>query len=298
MLELINSLWLRVFLIFFLVLFILVFFFSESLVGFFLSYLLLYKYTTLFIIVFLAGFCVPIPINILLMAVGALSLEGNFNFYLALVTGSIANLLGDVAALFIFRRYGHAILRDKFVQKYSFFIRLERFFERHVNISIFVSRIIGIFGTPVNFLSGYLKISITRFVIFDYIGNFVFEILRYPERKLTGVKYSFFIRLERFFERHVNISIFVSRIIGIFGTPVNFLSGYLKISITRFVIFDYIGNFVFVYLFLSIGALVGDRWLAASDFVNAAMNVIAVILLVSIITLLYKTRNNNHTIKA
>ena len=120
MLELINSLWLRVFLIFFLVLFILVFFFSESLVGFFLSYLLLYKYTTLFIIVFLAGFCVPIPINILLMAVGALSLEGNFNFYLALVTGSIANLLGDVAALFIFRRYGHAILRDKFVQKYSF----------------------------------------------------------------------------------------------------------------------------------------------------------------------------------
>jgi len=227
MLELINSLWLRVFLIFFLVLFILVFFFSESLVGFFLSYLLLYKYTTLFIIVFLAGFCVPIPINILLMAVGALSLEGNFNFYLALVTGSIANLLGDVAALFIFRRYGHAILRDKFVQKYSFFIRLERFFERHVNISIFVSRIIGIFGTPVNFLSGYLKISITRFVIFDYIGNFVF-----------------------------------------------------------------------VYLFLGIGALVGDRWLAASDFVNAAMNVIAVILLVSIITLLYKTRNNNHTIKA
>src|SRR3990167_8012224 len=225
--DVINPRYLKIIAGVLLLLFLFGLFFSEFVVNFFLSYLLLYKYTTLFIIVFLAGFCVPIPINILLMAVGALSLEGNFNFYLALVTGSIANLLGDVAALFIFRRYGHAILRDKFVQKYSFFIRLERFFERHVNISIFVSRIIGIFGTPVNFLSGYLKISITRFVIFDYIGNFVF-----------------------------------------------------------------------VYLFLSIGALVVDRWLAASDFVNAAMNVIAVILLVSIIALLYKTRNNNHTIKA
>jgi len=219
MLSFINSPWLRGILVLILILFLLALFFSEDVINFTLKYLLLYRYTTLFIIVFLGGLFVPIPTNILLMAIGALTIEGDFNFYTALIVGSLANLLGDLVAVLIFRKWGHAILRDQFVEKYSFFMRLEEFFSKHINISVFGSRIIGIFGTPVNFLAGYMKVSMARFAIVDYIGNFIF-----------------------------------------------------------------------VLLFLSLGFWAGDRWIRISDFVSTALSIIAVVLLVSILTLLWKTR--------
>jgi membrane-associated protein len=218
MIEFINSRWARVVLVIVALFFMVAFFFGQYLVGFFLSYLLLYRYITLFIIVGLAGFCIPIPMNILLMAVGALSLTGEFDLITSVGIAASANLLGDLAALYIFRHFGHRILHDQFAEKYSFFVKLEEFFKRNINLSIFISRIVGIFGTPVNFLSGYLKISVTRFVIFDFLGNFAYATI-----------------------------------------------------------------------FLKIGATVGDKWLSVSEFVNTAMNVVAVVILFSVLALLWKT---------
>ena len=218
MIEFINSSILKIILFFFLLLFLLGFLFSDQIVNFTLTYILLYKYTTIFVITFLAGFCLPIPNNILLMAVGALSLEAQFQFWYCLPIAVIANVIGDIMAMLIFRKWGHEILRDQFVAKYPFFLRLEEFFQRHRNTSLVVSRVIGFFGQPVNFLSGYLKIPISKFAIWDSVGNFIY-----------------------------------------------------------------------VLLFLSIGHWAGDRWLAVSDFVSAALGIIAALLFVSIVTLLYKT---------
>ncbi|HEY4503392.1 MAG TPA: VTT domain-containing protein [Candidatus Paceibacterota bacterium] len=221
--DVINPRYLKIIAGVLLLLFLFGLFFSEFVVNFFLSYLLLYKYTTLFIIVFLAGFCVPIPMNILLTAIGALTIKGDFNIVLALMISITANLIGDMAAVLIFRKYGHAILRDRYVEKYPFFLRLEKFFQAHTNISIFISRIIGIFGTPVNFLSGYLKISLLRFAIVDVIGNFVFA--------------SFF---------------------------------------------------------LSLGYMVGDKWLAVSDFVNTILSIFAVIIFSFLLSILFYNKKPSH----
>ena len=217
--DVINYRYVKVFASLLILLFLVAFWFNEYLVDFFLSYLLLYKYTTLFIIVFLAGLCIPIPMNILLLAVGALSIEGHFNFMLALTTATIANVCGDLVALFLFRKYSHAILRDQYAEKYSFFIRLEEFFQAHTNTAIFVSRIIGIFCTPVNFLSGYMKISPLRFAFFDSLGNFAFA-----------------------------------------------------------------------FLFLKLGFWVGDKWLAVSDFVSTIMGIFAVIIFFALFSVLFYNR--------
>lgn len=198
--------------------------FSNQVVSFFLSYLLIYKYTTLFVIVFLAGFCVPIPMNILLTAIGALTIEGDFNLFFALIISIVANLIGDLAAVLIFRKYGHSILRDKYVEKYKFFLRLEKFFQDYTNISIYISRIIGVFGTPVNFLSGYLRISLLRFTIFDVIGNFTFALF-----------------------------------------------------------------------FLWLGHKVGDRWLAVSDFVNTIITIFAVIIFSFLLSILFYNKKPKNT---
>ena len=71
------------------VLFLFLLIFNDYAIDFFLSYLLLYRYLTLFILVSLAGFIVPIPINVLLMAVGALSVKGFFDFRTDLVSRNL-----------------------------------------------------------------------------------------------------------------------------------------------------------------------------------------------------------------
>jgi membrane-associated protein len=171
------------------VLFLFASLFNSTLVTFFFNYLVLYRYVTLFVIVFLAGLCIPIPMNILLMGVGALSVGGHFNFSTALLLAVIANVSGDMTAFLFFRYYAQDILREKFIQKYPFFLRLEEHFKKHTNISIFLSRIIGIFGTPVNFLSGLTKVNPFVFFTFDVVGNLVFAFLFLKLGYIVGDKW-------------------------------------------------------------------------------------------------------------
>ncbi len=196
--------------------FLVILFLNSYLIDFALSYLLVYRYLTLFIIVFLAGFCVPIPVNILLMAAGALSSTGLFNFYYSFAIATVANATGDVIAYLLFRKYSHEILREKYAMKYPFFLRLEQYFQSHTSLSIVVSRLVGIFGTPVNFLSGYFKIPAWQFITFDLIGNTIF-----------------------------------------------------------------------VYFFLRLGAWLGDRWIAISNFVGTIMSVLSFAILFFLIYILF-----------
>ncbi len=198
------------------VLFLFAIFFNSWVVTFFFNYLVLYRYVTLFVIVFLAGLCIPIPMNILLMGVGALSVGGHFNFSTALLLAVIANVSGDMTALMFFRHYAHDILREKFVNKYPFFLRLEEHFKAHTNISIFFSRIIGIFGTPVNFLSGLTKVNPFVFFTFDIIGNLVFVFLFLKLGYLVGDKWLVISKFVASFMSAISVIIFISLVAFVF----------------------------------------------------------------------------------
>jgi membrane-associated protein len=172
-----------------------------SIVEFVLLYLILYKYTTLFVVVFLAGVIVPIPIAMILVAVGALASQQYFSLYGSLATAVLANSMGDMCAYFFFLKFSRDILHEKYTQKYSFFTKLEYYFKKYTYVSIFISRIIGVFGTPVNFLSGYMKVKPSEFVLFDLLGNFVFVLIFLSLGYLFG-------------DGWVNISGFVDTVMG------------------------------------------------------------------------------------
>ena len=160
--------------------------YNESVFNRLIIFIQDYRYEALLAVAFLAGLIVPIPLNILLLAAGAFSAAGEFSFSGALALATMGNVLGDLVAFYFFRRYGHSILRDQFVRRYSFFLRLEKYFRNHVDLSIFISRIVGIFGTPVNFLSGYFQIPLWRFFTWDAIGNFVFVLTLLCIGRLVG----------------------------------------------------------------------------------------------------------------
>lgn len=75
-----------------------------------LIYLALYKYTTVFVISFLAAFIVPIPSGSLLMAASAYARFGYFDIYTIIFISIIANILGDNAGYFLARKYGYEVL--------------------------------------------------------------------------------------------------------------------------------------------------------------------------------------------
>ena len=151
-----------------------------SLFGSLLSYLLLYKYAALFILVFLAGVGLPIPSNTLLRAVGAFASQDYFNLPLSFAIALVANISGDVFDYFLMRKYGQYIISKNYHKKFSFFVKfenkiklLEAYIKGHLRLTIFVTRFVGTASMIVNLLSGLIPISSKTFFLYDAVGNFL-----------------------------------------------------------------------------------------------------------------------------
>ena len=72
--------------------------------------LLTYGYLLLFAWVLVEQLGIPLPATPVLLAAGALSVDGPFNFVLALALSVVATLIADVVWFFIGRRQGHRVL--------------------------------------------------------------------------------------------------------------------------------------------------------------------------------------------
>jgi membrane protein DedA with SNARE-associated domain/rhodanese-related sulfurtransferase len=73
--------------------------------------LLVYGYVLLFAWVLVEQLGIPLPATPVLLAAGALSVEGQISFPLALLSGLLAALAADSTWFFVGRRYGHHVLR-------------------------------------------------------------------------------------------------------------------------------------------------------------------------------------------
>jgi membrane protein DedA with SNARE-associated domain len=156
---------------------------------FFLSYLLVYKYAVLSIVIFTASFGVPIPATTLLTAAGAFAAQGYFDMYSIFICGFFASTLGDITGYFVSFRYGQEVLMRIGFRKLltsSRFQALEVIFSRHSTSTIFSSRfLITTLGPMVNILSGLTKVNYKKFLLYDILGEFLYVII------FTGLGYVF-----------------------------------------------------------------------------------------------------------
>jgi membrane protein DedA with SNARE-associated domain len=150
-----------------------------SLSGLLLSYLLSYKYVALFTFIFLAGVGFPIPLNTLIIAVGAFAGRSYFNLHVSLAVALFANILGDLLGYFLVRRYGNIIAGNNYLKKFPLIVALERdveflekYIKSHQKITIFLTRFWGTAAVIVNFLSGAIPVKLKTFIIYDALGNF------------------------------------------------------------------------------------------------------------------------------
>ncbi len=138
-----------------------------------LSWLLLYKYAALFAIVYSASLLLPLPANATLLAVGAFSSQGYFNFLLSLVIAVSANTLGDLTGYAITRKWGEVIMHALRLHKFRFFGQLAEEFRTDAAITVFTTRFASSLSTISNFLAGLVEVPFGTFLFYDILGNFI-----------------------------------------------------------------------------------------------------------------------------
>ena len=148
----------------------------DFLVQAIIPYVLLYKYSALFVITFLASLIVPIPAGTLLVASSAFASQGYFNMTTLIITVIIANIIGDNLSYWLARLYGRVILsKVAFFRKIlasKNFILVERSIDRHTGPFIIISRFEVISNLTTNIICGMSKVSYKKFVTYEIIGTF------------------------------------------------------------------------------------------------------------------------------
>jgi membrane protein DedA with SNARE-associated domain len=84
---------------------------ASQILAWLLSVLMVYKYFALFTVGFIAAAVFPLPATTLLVAASAFASQGYFNIYAVIATTFAANILGDIAGLFLSRLYGEKFIR-------------------------------------------------------------------------------------------------------------------------------------------------------------------------------------------
>ena len=145
----------------------------SSLLGSILSYVLIYKYAAIFIIAFFGAIILPLPVNAMLLAIGAFSSQGYFNLWGSLTAAVTGNVLGDVTDYLATRKYGEIIIRKLKINKSRLFLQLEEELCQDAVGTVLISRFAGSLSSIVNFLAGFVGVPFFSFLIPDVIGDFI-----------------------------------------------------------------------------------------------------------------------------
>jgi membrane protein DedA with SNARE-associated domain len=143
-----------------------------SVLAVLLSWLLLYKYVALAVIVYSSAL-IPLPANATLLAIGAFSSHGYFSFWLSLAIAVGANTLGDLTGYGITRRWGETVTHALRLHKFRFFNQLGEEFRTDAAITVFITRFAGSLSTIANFLAGLVEVPFDTFLFYDILGNFI-----------------------------------------------------------------------------------------------------------------------------
>jgi membrane protein DedA with SNARE-associated domain/rhodanese-related sulfurtransferase len=135
--------------------------------------LLVYGDLLLFAWVLVEQVGVPLPAAPVLLAAGALSVEGQLSFSVALVVGVVASLLADSIWYFIGRKYGHHVLRilcKLSLEPTTCVRRTQDSFGRQRVATLLFAKFIPGLATVAPPVAGENGIGFGAFLLFDGIG--------------------------------------------------------------------------------------------------------------------------------
>ena len=112
-----------------------------------------------------------LPMNAIIIAMGAFASQGYLNGPLALSLTVLTNVLADSFGFFLTYHYGQVII-DKLIPKWDGKLLVSReYLRKYAFGTSFLTRIAGPFIPYVDFLSGLIGVPYLKFLIADFLGN-------------------------------------------------------------------------------------------------------------------------------
>jgi len=136
----------------------------------------LWSYVILFLIIFCETGLVVTPVlpgDSLLFAIGTFSALGSFDLKTALISLSLAAILGDTANYWIGYHVGPKVFKKDYgrLLNKKHLERTHRFYEKHGGKTIIIARFMPFIRTFAPFVAGIGTMSYRRFIAYNIIGG-------------------------------------------------------------------------------------------------------------------------------
>ncbi|MEQ1487432.1 MAG: DedA family protein [Methylotenera sp.] len=120
--------------------------------------------------------CIPLPSEIIMPFAGFLVFKGEMSLWLVALAGAIGCVVGSIPAYYV-GMLGGRPLAEKF-GKYVLISKkdlnwADKAFAKHGEIIIFVGRMLPAVRTFIAFPAGVARMNMTKFVIYTFVGSFI-----------------------------------------------------------------------------------------------------------------------------
>ncbi len=130
-------------------------------------------YAGIFIMMFLESSFFPFPSEVVMIPAGYLAFKGEMNIYIAVSAGILGSVAGALFNYYLAMKFGR-----NFLLKYGkyFFLKedsldkLEKFFDKHGEISTFNGRLIPGIRQYISLPAGLSRMSVWKFSLFTALG--------------------------------------------------------------------------------------------------------------------------------
>jgi membrane protein DedA with SNARE-associated domain len=120
--------------------------------------------------------CIPLPSEIIMPFAGFLVYKGEMVLWLVALAGAVGCVIGSIPAYYVGMLGGRPL-----AEKYGKYILLskhdldlaDRLFYKHGEIIIFIARMLPGIRTFIAFPAGVVRMNMTKFIIFTFIGSFI-----------------------------------------------------------------------------------------------------------------------------
>jgi membrane protein DedA with SNARE-associated domain len=145
-------------------------------------------YVGIFFLMVLESALIPIPSEIIMPFSGFLVSEKKLDFTITVLSGSVGNLVGSMAAYYLGKK-----IRREIILKYGRFLLIsqdhlefaERIFQKHGSKITFVARLLPAVRTYISLPAGIGKTPIKKFVLYTFAGSVIWNaMLTYAGVKL------------------------------------------------------------------------------------------------------------------
>src|SRR4051812_13714804 len=145
-----------------------------SIVGFIITTISAGGYPGIVGLMAIESACIPLPSEIIMPFSGYLVSTGELNLWGVAVAGAVGCVLGSLIAYWVGMYGGRP-----FIEKYGRYILLsrhdldiaDRWFAKHGEIIVFVSRLLPAIRTFIAFPAGVARMNLTRFIIYTFAGS-------------------------------------------------------------------------------------------------------------------------------